>query len=74
MTDREAVRLLNGINRRHTLLTTAPILTDEQVHTWSIERENGLLALARAGYALRFVKDPRPHYQLLEPAENEVSQ
>lgn len=70
MTDREAVHLLARVNRRYRLLTTSPIMTDEQARTWKQELENGLLALAGAGYPLAFINGPQAHYIFDEhPAE-----
>jgi hypothetical protein len=70
MTDREAVHLLLRTNRRHALLNS-PVMTEEQITTWSSELRAGLLELNRAGYDLRYVTDaPRPRYVFREPAEN----
>lgn len=70
MTDREAVHLLNRVNRRHALLNT-PVKTDEQIATWSSELRAGLMELSMAGYSIRYVNDPpRPRYLFREPAEN----
>lgn len=70
MTDREAVHLLLRTNRCHALLNS-PVMTEEQITTWSQELRAGLLELNRAGYTLRYVTDPpRPRYVFREPAEN----
>lgn len=74
MTDREAVHLLNRVNRRHALLTAertlTNVLTTEQITAYSHEREVGLSALTNAGYSLEFVTSyPRSRYVMHEPAE-----
>lgn len=72
MTDREAVHLLNRVNRRHALLNPDPSipLREEQIAMWCHELEIGLAALTNAGYELTFVTDPpRPRYVMHEPAE-----
>ena len=70
MTDREAVHLLLHTNRQHALLNS-PVMTEEQITTWSQELRAGLLTLAQAGYNLEYVSGPlRPHYVFKEPAEN----
>jgi hypothetical protein len=68
MTDREAVYLLTRVNRRVTLLTTSPIVTDEQIITWKKEIQAGITDLYKAGYTLHQVNIP-PHYMFHEPAE-----
>ncbi len=69
MTDREAVHLLNRTNRRHALLNS-PVMTEEQIATWSSELRAGLLELNRAGYSLKYATDGlRPRYVFREPAE-----